>query len=37
MTCKYCDKPFAEIFMEKHLDACSKKRETDKKKTFKKK
>ena len=36
-TCKYCDKPFAEIFLEKHLDVCAKKREADKKKTLKKK
>lgn len=37
LTCKYCEKPFAEVFMEKHMEGCGKRKEADKKKTFKKK
>lgn len=31
--CKFCQKPFAEVFMDKHLEGCAKKKEGDKKKT----
>lgn len=37
LTCKFCEKPFAEVFMEKHMEGCAKRKEGDKKKTFKKK
>ena len=37
IVCQYCEKPFAEVFMEKHLETCGKRREVEKKKTFKKK
>lgn len=37
LTCNFCDKPFAEVFMEKHLETCARRKETEKKKTTKKK
>lgn len=38
LPCKFCEKPFAEVFLEKHMDNCvMKKKEADKKKPLKKK
>jgi hypothetical protein len=27
IPCKFCEKPFAEVFLEKHLENCIKKKE----------
>jgi hypothetical protein len=26
IVCKFCDKPFAEVFLEKHIETCGKKK-----------